>query len=252
MFLFRPGTNDKLIYEGIYQHNEYRLPSSLNASDLVIDIGAHVGFFSALALERGAGTIYAVEALEANYQLAVQHLAEGVRQGRVDLRRGAVWRSDEDTPIVHHSGFKKGFNHPHPGIDTNTGAGNVLFCDEGEDVPTIPFDDLLMEATHQGTRRVTWLKIDCEGSEWPILLTAQTLALVDTIVGEYHEIGGPYDTFDPTRLRLPYSALTVDVLGQFLAAQSFRFTHQRATQEDGSPARRGLFFAENLGISPCA
>jgi FkbM family methyltransferase len=247
MLYFRPGTNDALIYEGIHMRNEYNLPQSFAPSDLIIDVGAHVGFFTSLALERGAGTVYAVEAHPENYQMAVQHLKTGLGQGRVDLRWGAVWRSDEERTVLHHSGFKHGFNHPHPGIEINTGAGNVIFNETGEEVPTIPFDELLWEATQQGARRVRCLKLDCEGAEWPILLTSKKLDLIDEIVGEFHEIGGAYDTLDPLRLCLPgYERFTVEELEMFLGEHHFTFSHHRATQNDGSPGRRGIFFAKNV------
>ena len=32
------------------QRNEYQLPSSFAPSDLIIDVGAHVGFFTSLVL----------------------------------------------------------------------------------------------------------------------------------------------------------------------------------------------------------
>ena len=245
MFHFRSYTNDKLIYEGIYERNEYRLPPSFNSSDLIVDIGAHVGFFSALALERGVGVVYAVEAHPENYQLAVQHLQAGIEQGYVHLRWGAVWRSDEEGSILHHSGFKHGFDHPHPGVYFNTGAGNVVFNQTGVEVPAIPFDELLWEATQQGNRQVRCLKIDCEGAEWPILLTSKKLHIIDEIVGEYHEIGGNYDSLDPQRLRLAgYEKFTVEELELFLKEQHFTFSHHRATRNDGSPAPRGIFVAK--------
>ena len=95
--------------------------------------------------------------------MAMQHLKTDLEQGRVDLRQGAVWRSDEEErTVLHHSGFKRDFNHPHPDIEINTGGGNVIFNNTGEEVPVIPFDMLLWEATLQETRRVRCLKLDCE------------------------------------------------------------------------------------------
>jgi FkbM family methyltransferase len=248
MFHFRPGTNDRLIYEGIYARNEYNLPPVFAPSDLIIDVGAHVGFFTSLVLERGTGTVYAIEAHPENYHMAMQHLKTDIEQGRVNLRQGAVWRSDEEErAVLHHSGFKRDFNHPHPDIEINTGGGNVIFNNTGEEVPVIPFDMLLWEATLQETRRVRCLKLDCEGSEWPILLTSKKLHLIDTIVGEYHEIGGNYDSLDPQRLRLSgYEKFTVEELELFLKEQNFTFIHRRATRNDGSPAPRGIFVAKKM------
>ena len=51
-------------------------------------------------------------------------------------------------------------------------------------VPAVGLDEILSKF-----ERVTLLKLDCEGSEFPILLTSRELARVDEIVGEVHEIG---------------------------------------------------------------
>jgi hypothetical protein len=91
------------------------------------------------------------------------------------------------------------------------------------------------------------LKIDCEGAEWPILLTSKKLHLIEGIVGEFHEIGGAYDSLDPLCLRLPgYERFTIKELELFLGEHHFTISHQRATRNDGSPARRGIFFAQNI------
>jgi FkbM family methyltransferase len=244
-FSFRPGTNDILIYEALYKNNEYRLPPTFAPSDLIVDVGAHVGIFSSLALERGAGTVYAVEAHPENYQMAVQHLKTELEQGRVDLRWGAVWRSDERRTVLYHSGYKRGFDHPHQGIEINTGAGHV-FGQIGKEVPVISFDTLLWEATLQGTRRVRFLKLDCEGAEWPIIYTSQLLHLIDEIAGEFHEIGGMYASLNPLLLSLPYDQFTVVELEKYLSEHHFAFSHNRATRNDGTPAPRGMFFAKKI------
>lgn len=244
-FSFRPGTNDILIYESIYKNNEYNLPQSFAQSDLIIDIGTHIGIFTYIAVERGAGIVYAIEANRENYQRAAHHLANAIARRAVDLRQGAVWRSDEKRTVLYHSGYKHGFDHPHQGIEINTGAGHVLGL-AGEEVPVIPFDSLIWEATQQGTRRVRFLKLDCEGSEWPIIYTSKFLHLIDEIVGEFHEIGGAYDSLNPLLLSLPYNQFTVVELEKYLGEHHFAFSYNRATRNDGSPARRGMFFAKKV------
>ena len=52
----------------------------------------------------------------------------------------------------------------------------------GTSVAAVPFDEIVRDATDYGRKRVSILKIDCEGSEFPILLTSRTLNLVDTIL----------------------------------------------------------------------
>jgi hypothetical protein len=54
-------------------------------------------------------------------------------------------------------------------------------------VQKINFDAFVLNITKQGKDRVRFLKLDCEGSEWPILVTSKMLHLVDEIRGEIHE-----------------------------------------------------------------
>jgi hypothetical protein len=56
----------------------------------------------------------------------------------------------------------------------------------------VAFDDIVNRVTDQGRQRVKLVKIDAEGSEFPILFTARTLHLVDSLVGEYHCYGENY------------------------------------------------------------
>src|SRR5262249_9773347 len=102
----------------------------------------------------------------------------------------AVFRSD--TPDVYdllHSG---------PAL-ANTGGGNVIFEGHVFDTDTqeswtpteaaqfqvhaVPLDEVLGRV-----QLVTLVKLDCEGREYPILLTSTQLAKVERIVGDYHEI----------------------------------------------------------------
>jgi hypothetical protein len=107
-----------------------------------------------------------------------------------------VWRSDLSGPS------QLLFS---PSADSaNTGGGSVLYGSPEEHwsarpsegyepappdtvlsshlVNTVGLDRVL---SRLGPVRV--LKLDVEGAEFPILLTAERLDLVDTIVGEYHE-----------------------------------------------------------------
>ena len=73
----------------------------------------------------------------------------------------------------------------------NTGSGSVIWGG-GEPVAKVAFDEIVDRVTNHGERRVRLLKLDCEGAEWPILLTSQRLDLIDEICGEFHEIGGQF------------------------------------------------------------
>ena len=183
-FTFRPGTLDESMFNAVCLYNEYELPEAFRPDDLIVDVGMNIGSFCYAALTRGAGRVVGFEAEAANYECAVRNLRTFA--GRVEPVRKAIWRSDRPATTL------KFFRSPDA---ANTGGGNVIW-DEGEQVvEAIPFDDAIRDATRGGKQRVRLLKIDCEGSEFPILFTSRTLHLIDQVVGEFHEFHGDHDEF---------------------------------------------------------
>ena len=223
-WLLRPGTIDRRLFRTVAVENEYRLPRRLARTDLVLDVGAHVGSFAHAALKRGAGTVCCCEADPDNFRLLRHNLAP--YRERVRLLSGAVWRSDRAVTRLP-------FGNP---VDRrNTGAGRVAGRRE-QTVPALPFDELVEEVTDGSMRRVRLLKLDCEGSEWPILLTSRTLDRIDAICGEYH-LGRFPELFHVNGCEDFWPALLDDFLGE----QGFRVRIQPSPRE---PDRLGLFFAD--------
>jgi hypothetical protein len=143
------------------------------------------------------------------------------------------------------------FTGSYPGLEgiVNTGNGSVVWG-SGEPVAKIAFDEIVDRVTNHGERRVRLLKLDCEGAEWPILLTSQRLGLIDEICGEFHEIGGQFPEIgqDRTEQRRVFSfaeveKFTVDVLVQCLNHAGFTVSWHRDRRSTGSLEGRGLFFA---------
>jgi FkbM family methyltransferase len=243
-FTFREGTTDCLIFEGIFKYDEYKLPDTFSQQDIIIDIGAHVGFFTSAVLQRAARNIYAFEPDTENYNIASKHLQDYIEQGLVFLTKSAVWRSDVHESTLYYGGYVSDTNV------VNTGMGDVIWHNEGIAVPAISFDEIILNVTKEAQQRIRLLKVDCEGSEWPILLTSNTLYLIDEICGEFHEIGGEYDTFTP-----PFSIgnrdhYTIDYLRNFLEEKGFAVTYYRTVNADGTSTRLGMFFATRVALSP--
>src|SRR5262245_45549865 len=93
-FIFRPGTMDEEIFHSVVTYNEYRLPDTLQAEDIIVDIGAHIGSFCYAVLQRGARHVYGFEPEPGNYECAVRNLqAFG---DHVHLYNEAIWRSDRE------------------------------------------------------------------------------------------------------------------------------------------------------------
>ncbi|MEM7117615.1 MAG: FkbM family methyltransferase [Chloroflexota bacterium] len=241
MIAIRPKTIDKAVRHMVMVRNEYRLPEKLQPDSLVLDIGAHIGSFTQAALDRGAGHVCAVEADLGNYCIAQANLYRHRDAGRVRLFHKAVWRSDANEDVLHPGEYPQMV-----GLGANTGGATVLWAKEGSVLPKIGFDELVAEVTENGRKRINLMKIDCEGSEWPILLTSKSLHLIDEICGEFHEIGGDYDDLTPPFAIDGYNKFTTDELTTFLEAEGFQVEIVRSENRHG-PLRLGLFFAKRYG-----
>jgi FkbM family methyltransferase len=166
---YRAGTIDRSIWEETVTQNCYRLPERLPPGSRVIDVGAHIGSFTHLALRRGAARVWAFEPDADNWAQGCANLA--LWGARAALRRQAVWSARGRAGSIP------------PPRDMNA-VGRVV--PEGDAVETVPLDDVLDEASEAGKHSVYLLKLDCEGGEWPILFTSERLSLCENIVGEYH------------------------------------------------------------------
>jgi FkbM family methyltransferase len=218
--VFREGSPDLAIWLDVVKKNEYRMPESFAADDIVIDIGMHIGSFCYAALLRGCGKVYGFEADEGNFSLAVRNLQPFGE--RVHPCHKAVWRSDRTGDALFFAGY--GSN--------NTGGGTILYNTTGEILDVIAFDDIIRDITHNGQKRVRMLKIDCEGSEYPILLTSRLLHLIDSIHGEYHNC-----SISPVARVDGVSRFTIVELTRHLQKAGFK------VKSFAKPNNVGLFFA---------
>jgi FkbM family methyltransferase len=186
------------IVDSVTMWDEYGIADeTFTPSDVAIDVGAHVGSFTLLCHHLGSRRIYAYEPERENFRLLARHV-RGL--AGINLFNLAVFRSDRamEAPLVH-SGY----------LYSNTGAGTVLLGGRAWDVNTQVFVDdasftkqrvtaVALDEILSGFERVKLLKLDCEGSEFPILLTSRLLARVERIAGEFHEVSPEiYAALDP-------------------------------------------------------
>ena len=172
----REDCNDREILYEVVGANCYRLPAAFSEADVVIDIGTHVGIFAMAVLDLGCSEVHCFEPEPLNIEQALGHLAPYGQRAR--LTEAAVWRSDRDEPVVY---FQPSTN------PRNLGGGDVIHA-SGREVQALRFDDVLLSASQGGRKRIRYVKLDCEGSEYPILLTSKLLHLVDEVAGEYHTV----------------------------------------------------------------
>lgn len=165
----RDKSDDRSIWTSVVNDDEYRI-DALAPEDIVLDIGMHTGSFCARAYLAGARRIYGFEVDSDNFRLAQMNVGTFA-----SLYNVAVVRSDDgaEDPLYYTG-------HIPMEHELNTGVGTV-FGDEGDPVPTAPLDTVLAQMGE-----VRLVKLDTEGSEWPILYTSQRLSQVVEFVGEWH------------------------------------------------------------------
>lgn len=195
----------QLVDEGAWreccQDNCYRL-GQLKTKEHVVDVGAHIGSFAMSAIARGAVNVHCYEADPRNFDKLAENVAPFPNWVKGYNR--AVWRSDvPDTTLA-----LDGFIDRDP--NTNTGGGNVVSGKGKVRVQTIKLDDILRQLVS-----VQFLKLDCEGSEYPILYSSKELRRVDRIAAEVH---GQYQ-FAPEAV-VPGCIYDVYALAKFLLSKA--------------------------------
>lgn len=213
---YRSSTWDPIIWRLCSSGEEY---GPLDVKDKVVfDIGAHIGGFTEYALNNGAAKVFSFEANKENFP----HLQENITDKRAFLFNGAAW---------FESGKTLGFQFSSNNI--NTGGGNVRsLVDNENSVTTIGLEDIVNEYEID---EIAVMKMDCEGSEFPILYgsTDNFLSKVRIIVGEYHNAktnSGIYELYDFDESHQP----NIEQLRRYLTVKGFRITKtKRSTNELG-------------------
>ena len=207
-----------LAYEVIVRDDHRMTTRTLEPADVIVDVGGHIGLFGLVAHACGSRAIWSYEAGADSYQK--------MRENYEDLAggtalHGAVFRSDSGRPEKLR-------------LSGAASIGTVLFDSDtpmewidgeivparsqsSEEVQTIPLDEIL--GRHESVRI---LKVDCEGSEFPILLTSELLDRVDEIIGECHEISAEiYSQLAPSSRISGMSAFRLRDLTDCLEGQGF-------------------------------
>jgi FkbM family methyltransferase len=185
-FTLRIGTQDPVAFKEVLLDNCYRLPKSFQCDDMIVDVGGNIGCFAVACLARGCGPLTLVEPQPQNFALARRNTAAW--GGQVTHHQFAVWwRAKGWVPIVDR-GPQTAMHY----------VGRVDDGSLGLSVRRVMLDDLLPEIG------VRLLKLDAEGGEYPALMEARRLKLVEEVVVECHpvEIDGRRFTYKDAAAQL--------------------------------------------------
>jgi FkbM family methyltransferase len=154
-------------------------PVSKIPQGIAIDIGANVGGFPAYA-HSVFEKIYAFEPLEQHCDI-MRGMLEELKIDNVEIIQKAVTGQSGDTVQLraHHEYHSKDI--------TCADFENEDFIDVNETCQTISLKDIFILV---GADRISYLKIDCEGSEYEIFENFNEYDKIDLIAMEIHTFYG--------------------------------------------------------------
>lgn len=161
----------------IWIFQDYTPPGfEINKQDVVVDIGAHIGSFSIYAaLLAKQGKIYAYEPTPENFRLLKHNLKLNQINNIVTF----------NLIVFAGKGRKRIY------LTDSSGTSSV-FGRQGQKFHTVKAVGLKDIFDDNNLRKINFLKIDCEGSEYDILFNTpkKYLDRIDKIAMEYHEHPG--------------------------------------------------------------
>jgi FkbM family methyltransferase len=154
----------EIFIDKIYENNEVEI----NKNDIVVDIGANLGFFSVYAKEKEPSKIYCFEPSKELYDC----LKTNVGSDDNVVFQKAISGEDGKNNFLYY--------------DISSASGRLCNNEEGGyEVETIGINSLI---NFLGVDKINYLKIDCEGCEKNIFenITKETISKIDKMVIEYH------------------------------------------------------------------
>ncbi|MEI7601323.1 MAG: FkbM family methyltransferase [Aestuariivirga sp.] len=131
------------------------------SSDIVLDVGAHIGDFC-LLLSRRVARVYAIEARRETFALLKTNL----------------FLNDATNVVADHLALsdKNGYCRLYLATEGESWGDSTTFDFNGasENVPSMTLERYLFE---RNIPRVDFAKFNCEGAEFPILMSADPLTL---------------------------------------------------------------------------
>jgi FkbM family methyltransferase len=156
-------------------------------NDLVFDVGANVGGWSALVLQHHPDvTIHCFEPVPASNAVLSQKLSAEITAGKVTTNCAAMGRCCGSRSFTYYTGASSWSTfYKRAGIGEGPGGGEAV------DI-TVPVTTIDSYCQSNGIDHIDFLKVDTEGGELDVLLGAQAMLQGGRIAYLQFEYGGTY------------------------------------------------------------
>jgi FkbM family methyltransferase len=159
----------------IFVHDEYQFDgkSIVDKNDIVLDIGANLGFFGLYAIENGAQKVYCVEPFPTVYK-NIKKLSE--KLPIVPINKAVTSKTNNVTMVLNTVGWAANCLSEY----------NDIFNNNGEHISVEPIN--INDLIESIGSNIDLMKIDCEGSELDLFetITSENLNKINKMVIETH------------------------------------------------------------------
>ena len=188
----------------------------IKKEDIVIDIGSHIGYFTIYAANNAdQGLVYSIEPYKESFKILEKNLKLN-NLTNVKLFNAAISKVTEQITLY---------------IDKKNHIGNSIFetneTIESEKVDSFSLKDFV---NNNKIEKIDFLKIDCEGAEFEILLNfdKELMKKINKISAEVHENG---------------NTGSLDELVDFLRKNNFKVSTYKMSND--STIKLSMLYAEN-------
>lgn len=195
VYKLRDGTKIKVldnskelnyVFYSVFIKGEYDSMTKfkINKNDIVIDIGAHMGFFTIKAAKNAInGKVYAIEPFSAHFNILKSNIEQnGIKN--VELYNEAL--SEKSGKLTFY------YTREGELSDTSLFKINPRKISYEEEVKSISLNEFFH---NEKIEMCNFMKLDCEGAEYSILMNADiaTLNKIQKIAMEWHRFAEGHD-----------------------------------------------------------
>ena len=188
----------------------------IKKEDIVIDVGSHVGYFTMYAANNAnQGTVYSIEPYKESFEILKKNLKLN-NLTNVKSFNAAISKVTKQVTLY---------------IDKNNQIGNSIFktdnTTESKKVDSFSLEDFV---ENNKIEKINFLKLDCEGAEFEILLNTnkELIKKINKISAEIHE---------------NYNTSSLEELVEFLEKNNFKVNTTKMS--NNSTMKLSMLYAEN-------